>query len=181
MARPTGAARRYAEAAFQLAERDGSFDDWSSGLELAAGLAADPSVQQVADDPALDLGSRRRIVERLLGDRVTVHVRNLVLVLVVRGRLSILPAVAAEYRRLLDASRGIVGATLTSARPLDRAETEAVQARVEALAGRTVRLATAVDPSLIGGLTVRVGDRLIDASVRGRLERLRDRLVLGAR
>ena len=77
--------------------------------------------------------------------------------------------------------RGVVAATVTSAAPLEKAEVAAIGARLESMTGQTVKLATAVDPSLIGGLTVRVGDRMIDASVRGRLERLRDQLVAGTR
>lgn len=181
MARPTGAARRYAAAAFELAKRDELLDRWAAELRLAGEMAGDPTVARFADDPALDLAVRRQVVERLLGDRVSRQVRNLVLLLVDRGRFSALPAVVAEYALLLREERGIVAATVTSAVALDPKETAAVQARVEALTGRQVQLATAVDPALIGGLTVRVGDRLIDASVRGRLERLRDRLVVGAR
>ena len=77
--------------------------------------------------------------------------------------------------------RGVVAATVTSAAPLEKDEVGEIAARLGSMTGQTVKLATAVDPSLIGGLTVRVGDRMIDASVRGRLERLRDDLVAGTR
>jgi F-type H+-transporting ATPase subunit delta len=70
---------------------------------------------------------------------------------------------------------------VTSAAPLSADETAAVKRRVEAMSGAAVELSSVVDESLIGGLTIRVGDRLLDASVRGRLERLRDQLVAGAR
>jgi F-type H+-transporting ATPase subunit delta len=92
-----------------------------------------------------------------------------------------LPAVAAHFDRLLDQSRGIVAATVTSAAPLSPDEAKAVGSRVEAMTGKQVRLTAAVDPELIGGLVVRVGDQWIDASVRGRLERLREQLVAGNR
>ena len=98
-----------------------------------------------------------------------------------RRRVSLVPAIVGEYGRLLDRHRGIAAAVVTSAAPLSAEETEAIAARVASLAGTTVSLRTAVDPALIGGVTVRIGDRLIDASVRGRLERLRDRIVAGAR
>jgi len=108
-------------------------------------------------------------------------VLNLVRLLDQRGRLTLLPAIAAELTRLLDAMRGVVAATVTSAAPLEKDEIAEIAARLESMTGQTVKLDTAVDPSLIGGLTVRVGDRMIDASVRGRLERLRDQLVAGTR
>ena len=83
--------------------------------------------------------------------------------------------------RLLDQRNGVVGATVTSASRLEPSQEDAVRSRLEEMTGRTIRLTAIVDPALIGGLSVRVGDQLIDASVRGRLERLRDQLVAGSR
>ena len=181
MARPATAARRYAEAAFELAERDGAHDAWLAGLELAAAVVGDPRVARQVDNPARPFAERRETLDRLLGGRVPPAVLNLVRLLASRGRLDRLGAVAAEYKRLLDRDRGIVAAFVTSALPLDAAETAALRARVEAMTGATVDLRTSVDPAMIGGLTVRVGDTLLDASVRGRLERLRQQLISGTR
>ena len=113
--------------------------------------------------------------------RVSPLALNLFRLLDQRGRLTLIPAIAGDYTRLLDAQRGIVAATVTSATALDKDETAAVRARIEAMTGKTVKLDATVDPALIGGLTVQVGDQMIDASVRGRLERLRDQLVAGSR
>jgi F-type H+-transporting ATPase subunit delta len=181
MARSTSAARRYAEAAFQLATRDDTFDSWTADLDLAAQLVGDDRVARVVDNPSVALAERQATLGRLLARRVSPLTLNLVRLLDQRGRLALLPAIAAEYTRLLDALRGVVAATVTSAAPLGSEETAAIRTRIESMTGRTVKLATAVDPALIGGLTVRVGDRMIDASVRGRLERLRDQLVAGIR
>jgi F-type H+-transporting ATPase subunit delta len=181
MARPSTAARRYAEAAFELADRDGSHDRWDEDLRLAGEIVADERVAHILDNPAVPLARREKVLRDLFDKRLTPVALNLTRLLVQRGRIEILPAVAAEYGRLHDAAQGIVAATVTSAAPLHADETAAIKARVEAMTGKSVRLVAAVDPDLIGGLTVRVGDRLIDASVRGRLERLRDQLVAGSR
>ena len=181
MARSTSAARRYAEAAFQLATRDGTFDAWASELAVAAQLIGDPRAARIVGNPSVPRADREATLDRLLAKRVSPLVLNLVRLLDQRGRLTLLPAIAAEFTRLLDAMRGVVAATVTSAAPLEKAEVAAIGARLESMTGQTVKLATAVDPSLIGGLTVQVGDRMIDASVRGRLERLRDQLVAGTR
>lgn len=181
MARPTTAARRYAEAAFELARRDGAIDAWHDGLTTAAALLGDDRVLAHIDNPAMPLVKRLAILDRLLGDRVPVGVRNLSRLLVERGRIDRIAVVAAEYGRLRNRDRGVVEAIVTSAVPLGPAETAAVQGRVEAMTGRIVDLETRVDGELIGGLTIRVGDTLLDASVRGRLERLRDQLVTGSR
>lgn len=181
MARPTTAARRYAEAVFDLAARDGAHDAWRDDLQLAARLVADERVARIVDNPARPIAERREVLDRLLGGRVAVPVANLARLLTERGRIELLEPIAVEYRRLLNRQRGVVEAVVTSAAPLTADETAAVRARVESMSGATVELRSVVDASLIGGLTVRVGDRLLDASVRGRLERLRDQLVAGSR
>jgi F-type H+-transporting ATPase subunit delta len=181
MPRPTSAARRYAEAAFEIARRDGTLDAWQSGLARAVATITDPQVAGVVDSPAVPFTARREILSKLLATEISPTVLNLVLLLAQRGKLASLVAVEAQFARLVDRERGIVPAEVTSAAPLGPDELAAIAARVSEITGSRVDLRAAVNPDLIGGLTVRVGDRLIDASVRGRLERLRDRLVAGAR
>ena len=181
MGRPGTAARRYADAAFELASRDDTHDAWLEGLETAVQLLGDERVAAIVDSPAVALADREALIERLLAARVAASVLNLTRVLVQRGRIDALPAVATQYRRLLNRHRGVTEAIVTSAVPLSAAETAAVRAKIESMLGLSVELASRVDDDLIGGLTVRVGDRFIDASVRGRIERLRDQLVVGAR
>lgn len=181
MARPATAARRYAEAAFELASRDGTQDAWQDDLGLVVQLLADEQVARRVDNPAVPIGDRRRLIDTLLDGRVSKPVHNLVRLLNERARIELLPAIADQYHRLLNRQRGIVEAVVTSARPLNADETAAIRARVEQMSGATVDLRPVVDESLLGGLTVRVGDRLLDASVRGRLERLRTQLTAGTR
>ncbi len=175
----TGAGRRYAEAAFQLAERDDLVDAWQSDLVLAAGLARDERVARAVDSPAVPFEARRGAVVQLLGSAVSTGARNLALLLAKRGRFSILPSVSAEYDALVRDSRGIVAATVTTPEPLSAEELARVMTRVEQLTGARVELGTATDPALLGGLTIQIGDRLIDDSLQGRLTRLRGRLIEG--
>ena len=175
------AARRYAEAAFELATRDDALDAYGDGFDLAANLLGGDQVLGILRNPARPLSERMQLVDTLLTKRVPEPVRKLVGLLVQRGKVDRLPNVAAEYRRLLNKERGIVEAVARTAVALDASETEALATKVAQMTGRTVDLRVEVDETLIGGLTVRVGDTLYDASVRGRLERLRERLVAGAR
>ncbi|NJD28722.1 MAG: F0F1 ATP synthase subunit delta [Chloroflexi bacterium] len=177
MARRTSAARRYAEAAFQLADRDDALDAWGDGLALAARLLSDERVLRIVDSPARPYRSRLDLIEDLLRSRVPEGVLKLAALLAQKGRIERLPEVVAEYRRLLDRRRGVVEARVTSAAPLTADETEQVRDWITRLTGQAVDLQLGVDEDLIGGLTVRVGDTLLDASVRGRLERLRNQLI----
>ena len=181
MARLGTAARRYAEAAFELGKRDDTLDQWRDDLRLANALLGEELVSRVVDNPALPFAERTRVIDELLANRVGRPVRNLVTVLSERSRLELLPAIVAEYQRLLNRERGIATAIVTSAAPLTDEETQALEERLRTITGSDVELDVRIDEGLIGGLTVRVGDRLLDASVRGRLERLRDQLVAGVR
>jgi F-type H+-transporting ATPase subunit delta len=181
MARPVVAARRYAEAAFEVAVRDGELDGWRDDLALAADILGRPEVAPVVASPAVPFVQRKGVVSQLLERRVRPGALRLVNLLVSRGRVAILPRVAEDFVRQLNAHRGVVMATVTSAVPLTADETAAIRSRVEAMAGAAVELRTEVDPGLLGGITIQVRDRLLDASIRGRLERLRDQLNAGAR
>jgi F-type H+-transporting ATPase subunit delta len=174
------AARRYAEAAFQIALRDGTVEVWRSELDLAGAVVEDPTVARVLANPAVALEIRDAMVDSAIGPTVSGPVLNLVKLMLRRGRIDHLPRVAAEFRRLDNARQGIVPATATTATPLSQDEVRALVGRLEQMTGGRVELDLQVDPSLLGGLVVRVGDRLIDGSVRGRLERLRNQLVSGA-
>ena len=180
MARRDTAARRYAEAAFQLATRDDALDAYADGLDLAVEMLASDQARDIVRNPARPFRERIGFVNGMLATRVPEPVLKLVGLLVERGRVDRLPGVAAEYHRLLNAERGVVEAFAKTAIPLTDDETAALERKVAEMTGRTVDLRVEVDEALIGGLTVRVGDTLYDASVRGRLERLRERLVAGA-
>jgi F-type H+-transporting ATPase subunit delta len=179
MARFTTASRRYAEAAFEIALRDGTVDAWRRELaSVSADLGGEP-VMRVLTNPALPFG-RERVVTQAVGSLVSRPVLNLVLLLLRRGLIELLPRISAEFKRLDDRRVGITPAIAISAAPLEAAEVIALTSRLEQLTSGRVELDLQVDPSILGGLVVRVGDRLIDGSVRGRLERLRSRLVSSA-
>ena len=177
MATRDSSPRRYAEAAYQLAERDGSLETWRRELGGAA-RTAEGQLMAVLANPALPLDERMKVANEVFAG-LSQPVRNLILLLVRRRRIEQLPRVASELARLDDRRQGITHASATSAIPLTDLEIRALTARLEQMTGGRVALDTDVDESLLGGLVVRVGDRLIDGSVRGRLERLRNQLVAG--
>jgi F-type H+-transporting ATPase subunit delta len=179
MARRDSAPRRYADAAFEIALRDGTVETWRKELESAAATSTGSELERVLANPSVPLDQRVAVAEQVFAS-LSGPVRNLVLLLVRRNRIEQLPRVAAEFRRLDDRRNGLTHATATSAAPLGADEIKAVTARLEELTGGRIDLETAVDASLLGGIVVRVGDRLIDGSVRGRLERLRNQLASGA-
>jgi F-type H+-transporting ATPase subunit delta len=177
MALMRSTARRYAEAAFEIAERDGSVDTWMAAFAVAAERLASPEILRLLANPSIPAASRIGVLDRLLGEDVVGAPRNLLALMLQRGRFELWPAVHREFRRLHHAREGIVEATATSAVGLTADEIDALRRRLEDTTGQRIELHTAVDPELLGGLSVRIGDRLIDGSVRGRLERLRSELT----
>jgi F-type H+-transporting ATPase subunit delta len=173
MALARGTARRYAEAAFEIAQRDDSMEAWLAALAVADDRLTRAPVIRLLSNPSVAAASRVEVLERILDGDVVGPQRNLLALMVRRGRFEQLPSVIREFMRLYRRREGIVEATVTSASALDEGEIEALQGRLESLTGKRIELQQAVDPALLGGIQVRVGDQLIDGSVRGRLERLR--------
>lgn len=176
----TSTARRYAEAAFEIGQRDGNVDAWLNQLSTVAEFVGDPELVRRLEDPQVALERRTAAMNMMLGADMLPQVGNLLALALRRRRLESLPQVASEFRRLYNQHAGIVEATATSALALDSAEVAALTKRLEQMTGAKIELDTKVDPSILGGILVRIGDTLYDGSVRGRLERLRSRLAAGA-
>lgn len=172
--------RRYAEAAFEIAERDGTVEQWLAQLGTVAYAVTDSNVVYRLEDPHVPLEARTGALHKVVGRDMLPQLGNLIGLLLRRRRIDALPQIAREYRHLYNRRAGIVEAVATSALALDDDELAALTSRIETMTGATVELETAVDPTILGGIQVRIGDTLYDGSVRGRLERLRTRLAAGA-
>ncbi len=177
MAVARSTARRYAEAAFEIAERDDSMEDWLAAMTVAEQRLTGPDVVRLLSNPAIPATSRIEVLDRLLADDVSGAQRNLLALLVRRGRFEQLPAVVREFTRLYREREGILEAVVSASSILDDAELEALRARLQKMTGKRIELRQTTDPELLGGIQVRVGDQLIDGSVKGRLERLRTDLA----
>ena len=172
----TGAAKRYAEAVFETAKAHDAFDAWAADLETIVRLQRDPEVGRLLSSPAVGMPIKEKIVSAYLADTGRLA-KNLVMLLLTRGRLELAPQIAGHYQRMLNEHRGVATAEVTSAVPLNDGEVRAVERRLSEMTGRRVVSEVTVDSSIIGGIVARVGDQLIDASVKGRLEALRRRLA----
>jgi F-type H+-transporting ATPase subunit delta len=167
-------ARPYAEAAFALARDAGALPSWSSLLRLASAVVSDDAMRMQLDNPNLTAADKESLLlsvlapelERLALDR---DGRNFVRVLVEADRVALLPYILELFDTLKNEAEGVASARITSAFPLTDAELGDIKAALERRFGKVIDASVAVDPELIGGARIAVGDRVIDASVQGQL------------
>ena len=176
MARRSTSALRYAEAVFQVARDNQSFDLWLSELAEAEQLLDDPLAARVLLSPVVPRDRKINIVQQALPGLSAPALRFLTL-LIHRERLELVPQIAERLHRLVDQARGVQVAQVTTAVPLQPAERQLLTTRLAAHTGRQIRLEEQVDPNIIGGVVAQIGDEIFDDSVRGRLGRLHRVLV----
>lgn len=173
-----GAANRYAKAIFELATEQGETEAWTRRLALVRQVLDAPAAKAILDNPSLPLETRMRAVEALDLPGIGPQGMNLMRMLVASGRAGRIGDIADQYEALADAAAGRVRATVTTAIPLSEKDREALGRDLSSSLGKDVRLESKVDPGILGGLILQVGDRLTDASVAARLEQLRRRVLV---
>jgi F-type H+-transporting ATPase subunit delta len=164
-------ARRYAAACYEVARERVSVDPVGAELERARDILGDARVRAVMANPRVSLKERSAVLEGLL-EGMSAPARNLVRLLVAHGRFGIVSDVVAEYQAMVDAASGVVRIVVRSAVPLNRAAERRIEGVLAVRLAHPVRLETVHDPALIGGLEIRMGDRVIDDSVRSHLQQL---------
>ena len=175
MALSGSAARRYAEALFDLAAADAAVDAYRSSLDALA-AAITPQVLRALRDPSVPVKRRLAAVDAATKGQPRA-IRSALLLLEQRDRIALLPAIAREFGDLVDRRAGIVKAKITTAVPLADAQRKTFVERLEKSSGKKINASFTVDPELIGGARVQLGDHLIDSSVRAQLAALRSQLA----
>ncbi|WP_459616622.1 F0F1 ATP synthase subunit delta [Bordetella sp. 2513F-2] len=178
MAELSTVARPYAEALFAAARED------QAGLEQLAGLvdelaqvAANPDVREAMADPRLDDAQRTQVFTSLVKSELPQAARNFIELLVQNDRLLLLPEIARQFMALKNRHEGTAQAEITSAFELSDAQVNELVAALEVKFGLKLKPHVTVDPSLIGGVRVAVGDQVLDTSVQAQLARMRDTLA----
>ena len=172
-------ARRYAVAVFDLGRESNTVDRWRADIAFLTELFSNRKLQFVLSEPKVVFATKEAIVRDLAAARVQPESLGLALLLVERKLVSLMPRIAVEFNQLYDDLHNQAQATVTTALPLDAAEEAEVVAYLQRLTGKNITLEKHVDPTILGGVVARVGDTLIDGSVRQRLSVLREKLISG--
>ncbi|MGB2874616.1 MAG: ATP synthase F1 subunit delta [Gaiellaceae bacterium] len=169
--------RVYARALFEAAKDEGRLEPVREELaQLVNAEAEVPQLRELLRNPQLDPRARASALEDILAGGEGL-VRNFLLLLADKGRIGQLDQIGQEFERLVAEQAGVINAELTTAIELTDAEEKRLLEQIERASGRKVEASRSVDPSLIGGIVLQVGSHRLDASVRGRLERLRRELA----
>ena len=168
--------KRYAQAVFELALEKGELDSWQASLRKIAAITTDAKLMALLEHPKLPFDAKRDLLEKQLGE-VNPLALNLACLLVHRNKLRIAGDISRQYSILLDTHNGVEHVDIVTALPLDDEDKEMIAGRFANMIGHKVIIDTKVDPSIIGGIRARIGDTLIDGSIKNKLESLRKSLV----
>lgn len=171
MAETATIARPYAEALFRVASEAsaGNLGAWSELVSEMGQVAANPDMKALAGDPNVPGEKLAELFLSVLKSPLNDEARRFVKLLVDNGRLTVMPEIAEQFHVLKNAREGSSDVEITSAFPLEGSQLDDLIAALERKFGRKLYAKVAVDPSLIGGVSVKVGDEVLDTSVRSRL------------
>ena len=172
-------ARRYAEAIFDIARRQNTIDRTFDDVREIASLFAHRKLAYLLREPKVPAKRKETAIRQALTDRVLPTSLNLALLVVQRELVEIMPGIASELERLVLDYKNQAKAEVTTARSMDDAQLAEVKQALERRTGKTILISTKVQPDILGGVVARVGDQLIDGSIRTRLSLLRQQLLKG--
>lgn len=165
-------ARPYAEAVFRMAQGENDLTAWSARVQSLAMIVSDAQVARLIADPAVSAERVADLIIEVAGGDLGERGANFVKVLAENDRLSLLPEISVQFETLKANAEGTLEATITSAQELTQAQIDDLVAGLKTKFNRAVNVQVAVDPELIGGAVIAIGDQVIDGSVKGRLQRM---------
>ena len=176
MAELTTIARPYAEAAFRLARDENALGTWSAMLRLVTEVVANREMAGALDNPRLTAGGKEALVLSVCGDKLNPLGRNFVRVLIEADRIAVLPQIGMLFDTLKDEAEGTAKARIDTAFALSEAQLGELKAALETHFGKKIDATVNIDPALIGGARITVGDTVIDGTVEAQLASMANRL-----
>jgi F-type H+-transporting ATPase subunit delta len=172
MAEISTIARPYAVAAFKLGKETKSLAKWSEMLKFASAVSTDEKMLAFILNPKVLANELQDAFLNVCGKNLNEQGQNLIKVLVEYGRMSLLPAISSAFEELKAQDEGVLDAQIIAAAKISATQTKDLVKRLEAKFGKKVEATVSVDPEIIGGIKIIVGDTVIDASVKGQLQSL---------
>lgn len=184
MAELSTLARPYAKAAFDYANEQGVVNDWENFLSVATAVVADESFREVLDNPSISAEQKSTALIGVYDDqaadlnhKATASIKNFITQLAQQERLALIPQIYEQYRLQREEALKEINAYITSAYALTSTQRELIKNRLEQSLNATVNVHESVDPSLVAGATIKIGDKVVDDSVKGKLKQLKTQLT----
>jgi F-type H+-transporting ATPase subunit delta len=173
--------RNYAETLLVLAKREGQQEEWGTLIEsIAQAMQEDQTLRTFLESPKLAASRKIEILAKALGNRVPPLFLRFLETVIMKRRQMVIPEIASEYRALIDESEDRVHANVTVVREPEEPERDALKRQLSRLFGKRVVPHFSINPAILGGVIIKVGDTVIDGSVRRRLATLRSRMLATA-
>ncbi len=175
--------RRYAKALFAIGAAKGEADQKTYGEQLAAlsdSIMGAPEAIGFFKNPSFSAEEKKAVLNQLV-EKMSVDpmVKNFCDLLADKGRVEMIPAIAADYKVMMDAVSGVISGELITVSELNEERKSAIQANLEKQAGKTLELAFATDKDILGGIVLKVGDKVMDASLKAQLQILKENIKRG--
>ncbi len=168
----TTAARPYANAVYDTARENNALDSWSDALANLANVISDSQMSELLDNPELGKIQKGELVVQVLGEKLTEQQQNLVKLMAENGRLKLMPDVVEQFEVARAKAENKIDAEVISAFELTAEQTNELVNTLKNKLGCDITLTTTVDKSLIGGVVIKAGDTIIDASMKSQLDSL---------
>jgi F-type H+-transporting ATPase subunit delta len=169
-------ANRYAKALFSVAQEENAFDEYAASLsKVATAMTSQPEVKDGVTNPMYPVDVRCKVmayIAKTIG--ASQVITNFLDLVIQKKRAAFLPEISEAFQALIDVQRNICQGTVVSAMPLTAELNDKLQATLEKITGKKVVLSSQVDPSIIGGLIAKVGDLVLDGSIRSQLQGLKE-------
>lgn len=172
-------ARRYAEAIFDIAQRQNTVDRTLEDIKGIAQLFSGRKLSYLLREPKIPAQRKETALRQVLADKVLPTSLNLALLIVQRQLVEVMPNIATELENFVLDYRNQAVAEVTTAAPMDEAQSATITRALERKTGKKILLQKRVDPAILGGVVARVGDEIVDGSVRNRLHNLQQQLLAG--
>jgi len=170
--------RNYAETLLTLSKKDGQQEEWGALIDaIGVAMQENRTLKTFMESPKLAASQKIEILSRALGKKVPPVFLRFLEIVISKRRQMLIPVIASEYRALIDESEGMVHANVTVAREPADSEKEALARHLSRLLGQRVVPHITLNPAILGGLIVKIGDTVMDGSVRRRLSTLRSRML----
>ena len=171
-------AHKYAAAIFEIAKDEGKLDEYGKELtKVSSELFAADGVKEYFSDPRIEPSAKKELVKRAFDGELSKIVYNFLMLLVDKRRISLIDAITDDFRALSNAEQGIVIADVTVASALGDAQRTTLQKKLSEVTGKKIQMRIHEDAGIIGGVVVKIGDKRIDGSVKGRLMSLTQELM----